>query len=155
MRDLRQRTAWTAPRESALNLTQPLGRSRSTIRRPFYQVPTSALLPRCKSQDSLRTIPKRQPRKDRRWLVGCRNQMRSFTYVVYGLGRPPGAAAAYLALLTHTTVQISVYGDLLRSTLVHLSAPDLALWTYSLAVVGRSLASNRPTSSPAPPASAS
>lgn len=34
----------------------------------------------------------------------------AFTYVGYGLGRSAGLAAAWVAMLTYTTVQIAVYG---------------------------------------------
>lgn len=62
-----------------------------------------------------------------------------FTYVGYGLGRPPGLAAAYLALLTYTAVQVAVYGylgELLRSTLTGIGVPNLPWWLYSMAVIG-------------------
>lgn len=61
-----------------------------------------------------------------------------YTYVGYGLGRSSGGAAAYLALLTYTSVQIAVYGyigELLRSTLTGLGFPDLPWWLYSIAIV--------------------
>lgn len=62
-----------------------------------------------------------------------------YTYVDYGLGRAPGMAAAYLALLTYTSVQAAVYGyigELLRLTLTPLGMPDMPWWLYTLAVVG-------------------
>ncbi|WP_241701478.1 APC family permease [Leifsonia shinshuensis] len=61
-----------------------------------------------------------------------------FTYVGYGMGRPLGLAAAYLALLTYTTVQVAVYGYLgatLESSVVALHGPDLPWYLYSLAMV--------------------
>ncbi|KQR86550.1 APC family permease [Microbacterium sp. Leaf179] len=62
-----------------------------------------------------------------------------FTYIGYGLGRPSGLAAAWMAMLTYTTIQVSVYGYigyLLEITVVSLGGPDLAWWLYALAVVG-------------------
>lgn len=62
-----------------------------------------------------------------------------YTYVDYGLGRAPGMAAAYLALLTYTSIQAAVYGyigELLRLTLTGLGVPDLPWWLYSLTVLG-------------------
>ncbi|MCC4250277.1 MULTISPECIES: APC family permease [Microbacterium] len=62
-----------------------------------------------------------------------------FTYIGYGLGRPSGLAAAWTAMLTYTTIQVSVYGYigyLLEITVVSLGGPDLAWWLYALAVVG-------------------
>ncbi|GAA4165352.1 APC family permease [Gryllotalpicola daejeonensis] len=61
-----------------------------------------------------------------------------FTYVGYGLGRPLGLAAAWLAMLTYTTVQIAVYGyvgAVLSGYVASLSGPTLPWWLYSLAVV--------------------
>lgn len=61
-----------------------------------------------------------------------------FTYVGYGLGRPLGLAAAWLAILTYTTIQVAVYGyagAVLSSYIVSLHGPDLPWWLYSLAVV--------------------
>ncbi|WZH35425.1 MAG: APC family permease [Microbacterium enclense] len=62
-----------------------------------------------------------------------------FTYIGYGLGRPSGLAAAWTAMLTYTTIQVSVYGYigyLLEITVVSLGGPDLAWWLYALAIVG-------------------
>ncbi|MEX0150861.1 APC family permease [Microbacterium sp. LMI1-1-1.1] len=62
-----------------------------------------------------------------------------FTYIGYGLGRPSGLAAAWTAMLTYTTIQISVYGYigyLLSITVVSLGGPALGWWLYALAVVG-------------------
>jgi amino acid transporter len=62
-----------------------------------------------------------------------------FTYIGYGLGRPAGVGAAWLALLTYTTVQLAVYGYLgyaLNLTMTTLGAPELPWWLYSLAVIG-------------------
>ncbi|MDR6969782.1 APC family permease [Leifsonia shinshuensis] len=61
-----------------------------------------------------------------------------FTYVGYGMGRPLGLAAAYLALLTYTTVQVAVYGYLgatLESSVVALHGPDIPWYVYSLAMI--------------------
>ena len=40
-----------------------------------------------------------------------------FTYVGYGLGRSTGLASAWIAMLTYTTIQVSVYGYL---SLIHI-----------------------------------
>ncbi|MGA0567207.1 APC family permease [Rathayibacter sp. KR2-224] len=61
-----------------------------------------------------------------------------FTYVGYGLGRPLGLAAAYLALLCYTAVQVAVYGYLgqtLAGTVQSLHGPALPWWLYSLAAI--------------------
>jgi len=61
-----------------------------------------------------------------------------FTYVGYGLGRPLGLAAAWLAILTYTTVQIAVYGyvgAVISGFVGSLGGPTLPWWLYSLAVV--------------------
>ena len=62
-----------------------------------------------------------------------------FTFVGYGLGRPMGLATAYLALLTYTTIQVSVYGYMgyiLQVTLARRGGPDLPWYLYALAVIG-------------------
>lgn len=61
-----------------------------------------------------------------------------FTYVGYGLGRPLGLAAAWLAMLTYTTVQVAVYGyvgAVLSGYVASLHGPTLPWWLYSLAMV--------------------
>ncbi|TFC17190.1 APC family permease [Cryobacterium glucosi] len=61
-----------------------------------------------------------------------------FTFVNYGLGKPAGLATAFLALLTYTTIQVSVYGYvgyILSVTLTGLGAPALPWYLYSLAAV--------------------
>jgi amino acid transporter len=61
-----------------------------------------------------------------------------FTFVGYGLGRPAGLAAAFLALLTYTAIQVSVHGYigyLLGVTVAGLGGPDIPWYLYSLAVV--------------------
>lgn len=61
-----------------------------------------------------------------------------FTFVNYGLGRPAGLATAFLALLTYTTIQVSVYGYvgyILSVTVTGLDGPDLPWYLYSLAAV--------------------
>jgi amino acid transporter len=58
-----------------------------------------------------------------------------FTYVGYGLGRSTGLAAAWIAMLTYTTIQVSVYGYIgyiLSVTVASLGGPTLAWWAYSL-----------------------
>ncbi|MGK9148392.1 APC family permease [Plantibacter flavus] len=65
-----------------------------------------------------------------------------FTFVGYGLGKPAGLASAFLALLTYTTIQVSVYGYigyLLSVTFAGLGAPEIPWYLYALgaiAVVG-------------------
>ncbi len=61
-----------------------------------------------------------------------------FTYIGYGLGRPMGVGAAWLALLTYTTVQLAVYGYLgfsLNLDVVTLGGPEVPWWVYSLAMI--------------------
>ncbi|WP_432514734.1 APC family permease [Kineococcus sp. SYSU DK001] len=61
-----------------------------------------------------------------------------FTYVGYGLGRPAGLAAAHLALVSYTAVQLAVYaylGAVLRTTVTGAGGPDVPWWLWSLAVV--------------------
>lgn len=62
-----------------------------------------------------------------------------FTFVGYGLGRPMGLATAYLALLTYTTIQASVYGYLgyiLEVTIAGLGGPDLPWYLFALVMIG-------------------
>lgn len=61
-----------------------------------------------------------------------------FTFVNYGLGKPAGLATAFLALLTYTTIQVSVYGYvgyIMSVTLTGLGGPDLPWYLYSLASI--------------------
>lgn len=61
-----------------------------------------------------------------------------FTYVGYGLGRPAGLAAAWLALLTYTAVQIAIYGfmgALTQGLIVELNGPDLPWWLYAVIIL--------------------
>jgi amino acid transporter len=61
-----------------------------------------------------------------------------FTYVGYGLGRSTGLAAAWMAMLTYTTIQVSVYGYIgyiLSVTVSSLGGPSLAWWLYSLVTI--------------------
>jgi amino acid transporter len=61
-----------------------------------------------------------------------------FTFVGYGLGKKAGLASAFLALLTYTTIQVSVYGYigyLLNVTVTGLGGPDIAWPLYSLASI--------------------
>ncbi|MET0954473.1 MAG: APC family permease [Cryobacterium sp.] len=61
-----------------------------------------------------------------------------FTFVNYGLGKPAGLATAFLALLTYTTIQVSVHGYvgyILSVTVTGLGGPDLPWYLYSLVVV--------------------
>jgi amino acid transporter len=61
-----------------------------------------------------------------------------FTYVGYGLGRPLGLAAAWLAMLTYTAVQVAVYGyvgAVISGFVASLHGPTLPWWLYALAVI--------------------
>jgi amino acid transporter len=61
-----------------------------------------------------------------------------FTYVGYGLGRPAGLAAAWLAILTYTAVQVAVYGFLgltLKGWLSDKVGVDLPWWLLALALI--------------------
>ncbi|MFU8946437.1 APC family permease [Mycetocola zhadangensis] len=61
-----------------------------------------------------------------------------FTFVGYGLGKKAGLASAFLALLTYTAIQVSVYGYigyLLNVTVTGLGGPDIAWPLYSLASI--------------------
>jgi len=61
-----------------------------------------------------------------------------FTYVGYGVGRPAGLAAAWLAMLTYTAVQVAVYGYLgaqLQLFVVDKGGPDITWWAYALAAI--------------------
>lgn len=62
-----------------------------------------------------------------------------FTYVGYGLGRSTGLAAAWIAMLTYTTIQVSVYGYvgyILSYTLASTAGISLPWWLFSLLVIG-------------------
>jgi amino acid transporter len=61
-----------------------------------------------------------------------------FTYTGYGLGRATGLAAAWIALLTYTTIQVSVYGYvgyILAYTVESTGGPAVPWWLFSLAIV--------------------
>ncbi len=61
-----------------------------------------------------------------------------FTYIGHGLGRSSGVAAAWLAMLTYTTIQACVYGYIgavLSAAVRGLGGPELPWWLYALAVV--------------------
>jgi len=61
-----------------------------------------------------------------------------FTYTGYGLGRSTGLAAAWIAMLTYTTIQVSVYGYIgfiLSYTVESTGGPALPWWLFSLAVI--------------------
>lgn len=61
-----------------------------------------------------------------------------FTYISHGLGRIPGSAAAYLALICYTTVQCAVFSYLglsISSSLVAIGAPDIPWWVFTLASI--------------------
>lgn len=62
-----------------------------------------------------------------------------FTYVGYGLGRSTGLAAAWIAMLTYTTIQVSVYGYIgyiLSYTVQTYAGVSLPWWLFALLVVG-------------------
>lgn len=62
-----------------------------------------------------------------------------FTYVGYGLGRSTGLASAWIAMLTYTTIQVSVYGYvgfILSYTLETYTAVSVPWWLFSLLVIG-------------------
>lgn len=62
-----------------------------------------------------------------------------FTYVGYGLGRPAGVAAAWMALLTYTASQVAVFAYLgltLGNWVDGHGGPGLPWWLWSLAMVG-------------------
>ncbi|KQP01683.1 APC family permease [Leifsonia sp. Leaf264] len=61
-----------------------------------------------------------------------------FTFVGYGLGRPLGLAAAYLALFTYTAIQVAVHGYvgyIMSVTIAGLGGPDIPWYVYSLAII--------------------
>jgi amino acid transporter len=61
-----------------------------------------------------------------------------FTYIGYGLGRPAGMAAAWLAFLTYTAAQIAVItylGLTLGNTVRDLNGLDLPWWVWALTIV--------------------
>lgn len=61
-----------------------------------------------------------------------------FTYVGYGLGRSSGLAASWVAMLTYTAIQVSVFGYIgyiLGVSVVSLGGPELPWWLYSLLTV--------------------
>jgi len=62
-----------------------------------------------------------------------------FTYVGYGLGRSTGLAAAWIAMLTYTTIQVSVYGYIgyiLSYTIATYTGVSLPWWLFALLVIG-------------------
>ena len=62
-----------------------------------------------------------------------------FTYVGYGLGRSTGLAAAWIAMLTYTTIQVSVYGYIgfiLSYTTETYTGVAVPWWLFALAVIG-------------------
>lgn len=61
-----------------------------------------------------------------------------FTYVGYGLGRSTGLASAWIAMLTYTTIQVSVYGYvgyILSYTLESYTGAAVPWWAFTLAVI--------------------
>lgn len=61
-----------------------------------------------------------------------------FVFATHGLGRTPGLATAYLALICYTTVQIAVFsylGATISSSIVLLGGPEIPWWLLTLATV--------------------
>lgn len=61
-----------------------------------------------------------------------------YTYVAQGLGKGAGAAAAWLALVCYTAIQVAVHaylGFLIAQTVVGLGGPALPWWLWTLLVV--------------------
>lgn len=57
-----------------------------------------------------------------------------YSYITDGLGRRCGLAAAFLALLTYTTVQVAVHafmGVVLHDFVLSFGGPDIAWWVFS------------------------
>ncbi len=65
-----------------------------------------------------------------------------FAYITHGLGRTAGTAGAYLALLTYSAVQVSVFallGGAVSSSLALIGLPVIPWWVFALvgiAIVG-------------------
>jgi amino acid transporter len=60
-----------------------------------------------------------------------------FTYIGHGLSRSWGVAAAFLALVTYTAIQVSVYGFIgaqLQIVAGHIGLAAVPWWVWSLAV---------------------
>ena len=73
-------------------------------------------------------------------LVTMADQVRTpgafFTFIGYGLGRQMGLAAAYLAVLAYTAIQLSVHaylGYIVSTTLAHLGGLTVPWWLCTLA----------------------
>ncbi len=61
-----------------------------------------------------------------------------FTYIAHGLGKTPGVAASWLAVLTYTTVQASVFsllGGTVSSSIAMIGGPELPWWLFSFAAI--------------------
>ncbi len=61
-----------------------------------------------------------------------------FTYISHGLGRTPGVAASWLAVLTYTTVQASVFsllGGTISSSIVMIGGPDVPWWVFAFVAI--------------------
>lgn len=58
-----------------------------------------------------------------------------FSFIAHGLGRKPGLAGAYLALLCYTTIQAAVFlllGSTISSSVVAIGGPDVSYWVFAL-----------------------
>lgn len=62
-----------------------------------------------------------------------------FTYISHGLGTVPGVSAAYLAIITYSTIQFGVFaffGETISADLVLLGAPSIPWWIFTLMGIG-------------------
>lgn len=65
-----------------------------------------------------------------------------FSFIAHGIGRAPGLSAAYLAVLTYTTIQAAVFillGTTISSAVAAVGGPEVPWWVFALvgiAVVG-------------------
>lgn len=61
-----------------------------------------------------------------------------FTYIAHGLGRTPGVAASWLAVLTYTTVQASVFsllGGTVSSSIAMIGGPEIPWWVFAFVAI--------------------
>lgn len=65
-----------------------------------------------------------------------------FTYIAHGIGRKPGLSAAYLAILTYSTIQAAVFillGTSISSAISVIGGPEIPWWLcalFAIAIVG-------------------
>lgn len=58
-----------------------------------------------------------------------------FSFIAHGLGRKPGLAGAYLAILCYSTIQAVVFillGNTISSTFAAAGAPNIPYWLFAL-----------------------